>query len=612
MKIIQYPEDRRKVIVGYSLEELKEFFYQMPSAIRLSAIKRLPKQNGFREGKDTDYRLNLFFRRMNRWNEAEWGIFSKIWLSWTASNDQFRKLLSFRTGEELEDVIEKMMKDPEESSRVLRSIVSGEITQELIRSWLKFSPFYIDMETLWLVTLAPTQHYRKLQNRLDALEEQMGTNFKNQEDLYKMFFETTQGNLSMLNSSIAEIRREIEEVTEVQNEIAQISNEFKFIGNKTATLNDEMDVLSNLIPSLVSNNEHFKKQLESLVERTNEHERYFNDLSSNYSRLEISLNEINSNEDITNKAWGMRDIQHAAATEKVDSFIERNIVFQGEPTKLSSIESIASHLKNNFNRLGIKLADAKSVSFEVLCAVLSNQFVMFSGSMSMIVAEYCAASLSSHAIKIIKVPIGKTGELVSEERIESWLNETRASGLPLVVIFDGINRSAFEIYGSHLKKYISERIVGLRKEYVPIIFLATLLEGASVLGLSKELLDIGPVFNTDYLGWSYKSTTPSIPGEIDPCLLTRSEIEINDYLELEDLLPNGIIEHGSVLWRKTLAVTYKTMIEINPSFDFTSVNFGWLIPMTMLQLPDHVEQLFDEVELDERSKALIKNMTAEV
>ncbi len=612
MKIIQYPEDRRKVIVGYSHEELKEFFYQMPSAIRLNAIKSLPKQNGFREGKDTDYRLNLFFRRMNRWNEAEWGIFAKIWLSWTASNDQFRKLLSFRTGEELEHVIGKMMKDPEENSRVLKSIVSGEITQELIRSWLKFSPFYIDMETLWLVTLAPTQHYRKLQNRLDALEERMGTNFKNQEELYKMLFETTQGNLSMLNSSIDEIRQEIKEVTLVQNEITRISNKFKAVEGRTTTLNDEMDALSKLLPSLVSNNEHLTERLESLVERTNEHERYFNDLSSNYSRLEISLNEINSNGSITNKAWGLRDIQHATATENVESFIERNIVFEEEPTKLTTIESIVSHLKNNLNRLGIKLADAKSVSFEVLCAVLSNQFIMFSGSMSMMVAEYCAASLSSHAIKIIKVPIGKTGELVSEERIEFWLNETRASGLPLVIIFDGINRSAFEIYGSNLKKFISERIVGLRKEYVPIILLATLLEGSSVLGLSKELLDIGPVFNTDYLGWSYRSTTPYIPGVIDPDILTRNEMEINDYLELEDLLPSGIIEHGSVLWRKTLAVTYKTMIQLNPSFDFTSVNFGWLIPMMMLQLPDHVEQLFDEVELDERSKAIIKNMTAEV
>lgn len=152
----------------------------------------------------------------------------------------------------------------------------------------------------------------------------------------------------------------------------------------------------------------------------------------------------------------------------------------------------------------------------------------------------------------------------------------------------------------------------LKSEDIPIVFMGTIVTGPSVLNLGKEILEIGPVFNTDHIGWNYKNITPYTTGVIDSSILTRQGIEIIDHLEIEDLLPKGIVEHGSILWRKTIAATYKTMIQLDSSFDFSSVNFGWLIPTTSLYFSDHMEQLFDEIELDERCKALINYMKLEI
>lgn len=598
MKFISYPEDRRIAIRSYSFDEFKEFVNHMPAGILLNAIKGLPKRKGFREGKDTEIRLRLFFARIDRWNEDEWRIFSRIWLLWTTSQDLLRNQLGFETVEELKDSIEKMIENQGERSRILNNLVIGKLTQDVIRLWLKFGPFYIDMDTLWLITLAPTQLTKKLQERLDTLEESMDRQFKKQSQI-------VQENLSML---IDEFRQE---VSLLREETVEIMNNINRIEDTISTLNKDMDAFSKWKSISTDNYHHLEGQLALINIKDAELEQHLSDLTSNHSRLEDSFKELNSNELISIAACDKSEVQLAAAAEIVDQVVEKYIEFEATPTKLSSTEEILSLLKYNLNSLGIKLADAKSISFEVLSAVLSNQLVMFSGSMSMFVAEYCAASLCGHTVKIINVPFGKTEELVSEERLGDWITEAKSCDFPIAIIFEGINRSAFEVYGANIKKFIAERIIGLVKEDAPIIFLATLVDGPSVLSLSKELLDIGPVFNTDYVGWSYKNISPYMNGVIDPSLLTSKEMDINDYLEIDDLLPKGIIEHGNILWRKTLASTYKTMIQLDSSFDFSSVNFGWLIPITSMYFSNYAERLFDEIELDERCKALIKQRAME-
>lgn len=602
MDFIDFPEERKLAIKEYSFDEFKEFLNFMPAGVLSNAIKVLPKMKGFRAGKDTEIRLKVFFGRIDRWDEKDWGLFSKIWLLWTASQERLKNLLN---SQDIKGTVEKMIESQSERLRIINNLVNAELTQDVIRYWLKFGPFNIDMDTLWLVTLAPTPMIKKLQGRFDTLER----SFELQDDLLKKQIQIVQENLSILSNDFDEFKQE---VSLLRGEIARITSRTQENAYVLSTLNKDVGKLSKLESISSDSYNRLVERVTSINQKSMELEQHIDALTTNHSRLEDSFKELNLNELISNTMWDKKTVQIAASAEVVDQLVVRSIEFKSTPTQLSSSEEALTHLKNNLNSIGIKLADAKSISFEVLSAVLSNQLVMFSGSMGMFVAEYCAASLCGHIVKVINVPFGKTEEFFSKEQLDEWINEAKSCGYPIAIILEGINRSAFEVYGANLKKFIAERIVDLKNEEIPIIFMATLVTGPSVLTLSRELLDIGPIFNTDCIGWGYKHVTPYINGVIDSNLLIRKKIEMNDYLEIEDLLPRGIVERGSILWRKTIAATYKMMIQLDSSFDFSSVNFGWLIPTTSIYFTDHMEQLFDEIELDERCKALIKHMALEV
>ncbi|MEC0183038.1 hypothetical protein P4H61_16250 [Paenibacillus peoriae] len=604
MNFIDYPEERKIAIREYSFDEFKEFLNFIPAGILSNAIKVLPKMKGFRTGKDTEIRLKVFFGRIDRWDEKEWRLFSKIWLLWTASQDGLKNLLNCQ---DIKYTVEKMIESQDERLRIINNLVHGELTQDVIRYWLRFGPFNIDMDILWLVTLAPTPMIKKLQGRFDNLEERFVTSSEQQDELLKKQMQIMQENLSILSNDSDEFKQGI---SLLRGETARIRNKTQENAYAISTLGKDIDKLSKLESISSDSYKRLVDQVFLIKQKNMELEQHINALAVDHSRLEDGFKEINLNELISNAVWDKNANQIAASAE-ANQLVERSIEFELAPIQLSSSEEALTHLKSNLNSLGIKLADAKSISFEVLSAVLSNQLVMFSGSMAMFVAEYCAASLCGHTVKVINVPFGKTEELVSKERFDEWISEAKSYGHPIAIILEGMNRSAFEVYGANFKKFIAERIVRLKNEKVPIVFMATLVTGPSVLALSREFLEIGPVFNTDYIGWSYKNVTPYTNGVIESNILARQEIEINDYLEIEDLLPKGIVEHGSILWRKTIAATYKTMIQLDSSFDFSSVNFGWLIPTTSMCFSDHMEQLFDEIELDERCKALIKHMTLE-
>lgn len=608
MNFINYSEERRKVIKTYSFDEFKVFLGNIPAGILSDAIKVLPKRKGFRAGKDIDIRLRVYFAKIERWDEKEWSLFSKLWLLWTNAQERLKSILNYQDEKELNDMIIKMLESQSEFSRVIHNLVVGELTQDIIRDWIKFSPFNVDVDIMWLVNLAPTLFTQKLQGRLEILEERFVSSVKQREELLQGTVKSINENISMLSNEFEKYREEISLLLEETSVITEGSQDIEY---KVSELKSEIDALAKWRTLSSNSRKHLVEQVDAINKQIIELVRQIDDINLKLSRQDESFKGLNLNEILSNSLWDKRTVQVAATAEKVDQLIVKDIEFKLPPIQLSCGQDAITHLKKNLNGLGIKLADAKEIAFEVLSAVLTNQLVMFSGSMSMFVAEYCAASLCGNTVKVISVPFGKIDELISEEQLKEWIHEAESCGHPMAIILEGINRSAFEIYGSNIKKFIAERIVGVANWNVPIVFMATLVTGPSVLNISKDYLDIGPVFNTDCVGWKYKNMNPYINGVIDPKLLSKKEMDISDYLEIEDLLPKGIIEHGGILWRKTIAATYKMMIQLDPTFDFSSVNYGWLIPVTSLYFTDRTEQLFDEIELNERSKSLIKHMAME-
>ncbi|GAA3411660.1 hypothetical protein ACFFNY_20595 [Paenibacillus hodogayensis] len=608
MSLISYPEDRRIAIQTYSFDDFRTFLGNIPAGILSSAIKMLPKRKGFRAGKDIDIRLRVYFARIERWDDKEWSLFSKLWILWTDSHARLKSLLNYQDENEFNSLVIKMIDNQDELLRILNNLVIGELAQDVIRDWIKFSPISMNVDSLWLVNLAPTPFTKKLQARLELLEERLVSNVKQSEEKMQKMVRGIDENVFAISkefkefSAIASILRE---------ETSVMAKKSQDIEKNVLELKGEIEALAKREAFPSNTYIHLTEQIGVINSQSIELVKQINEIELKLSRQEESYKGLDLKELLSNTLWDRQTTQVAVTTEKVNRLTIKEVEFILPPIQLASGQDAMIHLKNNLNSLGIKLADAKEIAFEVLAAVLTNQMVMFSGSMSMFAAEYCAASLCGSTVKVISVPFGQIDELISAEQLRQWLNDAESCHQPIAIILEGINRSAFEIYGSNLRKYIAEQIIGRANWNYPVIIMATLVTGPSVLSLSKEYLEIGPVFNTDCIGWSYKNIEPYVNGVIDSKLLLRTDMDISDYLEIEDLLPGGIIEHGSIIWRKTIAATYKMMIQLDPSFNFSSVNYGWLIPITSLHFKERMERPFDEIELDERSKSLIKYMAME-
>lgn len=606
MSLISYPEDRKITIQKYSFDDFRTFLGNIPMGILSSAIKMLPRRKGFRVDKDIDIRLKVYFARIERWDDKEWSLFSKLWVLWTDSHEQLKSLLKYQDEKEFNSLVIKMIDNQDELLKILNNLVIGEVAQDIIREWIKFSPFSMNMDSLWLVNLAPTPFTKKLQARLELLEERLVSNVKQSEEKMQEMVKGIDENVLVLSkefkeySAIASILRE---------ETTGLTKKSQVIEESVLELKGEIKALAKREAFLSNTYKHLTGQIDVINSKSTELVKQVNEIDLKLLGQEESYKGLDPEELLL--LLDRQTNQAAVTAEKANRLTIKEVEFKLPPVQLASGQDAMIHLKKNLNGLGIKLADAKEIAFEVLAAVLTNQMVMFSGSMSLFAAEYCAASLCGNTVKVISVPFGQIDELISEEQLRQWLNEAESYHQPIAIILEGINRSAFEIYGSNLRKYIAEQIIGRANWNYPIFIMATLVTGPSVLSLSKEYLEIGPVFNTDCIGWSYKNIEPYVNGVIDPKLLIKKDIDISDYLEIEDLLPGGIIEHGSILWRKTIAATYKMMIQLDPSFNFSSVNYGWLIPITSLHFKERMEQPFDEIELDERSKSLIKHMAME-
>ncbi|WP_338555573.1 hypothetical protein [Paenibacillus sp. KS-LC4] len=608
MSLIVYPEDRRIAIQTYSFDDFKTFLENLPAGTLLNAIKILPKRKGFRAGKDIEIRLRVYFTRIEHWDDVEWSLFLKLWILWTDSHEPLKSLLNYQDIKEFNSLVIKMIDNQDELLRVLNKLVIGELAQDVIREWIKFSPFSMNMDSLWLINLAPTPFMKKLQSRLELLEERWVSNVKKSEDKIQKLVKEFDENVFALSKEFKEFSVMAFTLREETSAMAKQSQDTE---ESVLELKGEIEVLATRESVPSDTFKHLTEQIGVITSQSNELVKQINEIEFKLSRHEESYKGLDLKELLSNTLWDSQTTQVAVATEKVNQLTIKEVEFKLPPIQLASAQDATIHLKKNLNSLGIKLADAKEIAFEVLAAVLTNQMVMFSGSMSMFAAEYCAASLCGNVVKIISVPFGQIEELISAEQLSQWLNEAESCHQPIAIILEGINRSAFEIYGSNLKKHIAEQIIGRANWNYPIIIMATLVTGSSVLSLSKEYLEIGPVFNVDSIGWSYKNIEPYVNGVINPKLFLKTDMDISDYLEIEDLLPGGIIEQGSILWRKTIAATYKMMIQLDSSFNFSSVNYGWLIPITSLHFKKRMEQPFDEIELDERSKSLIKHMAME-
>jgi len=173
------------------------------------------------------------------------------------------------------------------------------------------------------------------------------------------------------------------------------------------------------------------------------------------------------------------------------------------PKNLSSIEEVLNQLTDNLKAGGLIQGSAKKLAKEIFAGLRAGEVIVFSGALAFNVVTACiqAIAVTKQLPTVIHIPIGLLNGQQFDEYLWNVIRKTKSSGNLCAIILEGINRSALEGYGQALHQIIAQRLLGQTDLAPHIVFFGTLIEGLVALPPPLELCELGPIFDTNVLGW---------------------------------------------------------------------------------------------------------------
>ncbi|WP_035295389.1 hypothetical protein [Brevibacillus thermoruber] len=636
-----YSEEKREIINSYTIEQLKKFALQIPPNKLQEILKNLPPVKGFRPGKDIPIRLVTFFKKINRWTDDDWGLMAKIWALWTENNPVILKVLNVQSRTELDVVVQKMITDQEVRRGFIKKLVqlghTGSMTREMLLDWYNFGPFPLDKQVEDLIDLTIPQAENNLRERLTVAEQKLHaisqeyqsqsadikavqSNYRN---VMKIAAEISdiQSKLMSLDENIQRITVLLKQLENTVNTANKASDDFS---GKLKSLSEEMGLLGSKVDIVEKSIEEIRK--DSVVLSSTLHESV-NDMQLKLIQYEQTVGSIQQNLD--HSLTQISEIANSGFYQQENDFkptyvLRSTALFSrctAESIELANSKAAIDQMVKNLNGLGIKLPQARRMACEVLSALAAGQMVTFDGPLGPIVAERCAHSLAGGAVHMVRIPVGLLDSYFFERHLSAWIDESEISSSPVAIILEGINRSALEVYGAGLRQFIVERVFRLVSKGYNLLIFATIVEGPAAIPIGKEILELGPVFATDSLGWMDKVASQGKQGFI------KSEVwlEITRLPEIkpdwqESLVPDWLLLEGGTLWRRILMTALLFLIEFTNDSDnyiaestaVSAVMFGWILPMALQVCSDRVQEVLDGIELDDRTKVLLMRSVREV
>ncbi len=252
--------------------------------------------------------------------------------------------------------------------------------------------------------------------------------------------------------------------------------------------------------------------------------------------------------------------------------------------QLNDAAQIAGALTTTLQSIGLKKSAAALLAEEIVSATLTNHAVTFKGALAYLVARKCAETVSAGHAWNISIPIGLTDGRSLSAALQTLSSKTSSSVSSVVV--EGLNRSALDSTKDVLLTYSADQAADRR---TPIFCFITLVSGIASLPVEPEHLELGPVFDLDYLDWrlSPEGGVTSVAGSIAPAtvaslrarLVQGGADNIDEGLRvLRKFMPkrNPRIERTVAAAYAALKNVRQNQANISP---LQSLAYGWLIPL---------------------------------
>jgi hypothetical protein len=620
---VEYTQTAIDKLMDSQYLDLREIIQLIPEKKLQNAIKILPKEKGFRPGKDTDIRLQKYIARLKRGIKEDWSLMLELWLIYTESHAVFSKVIEFQNRKELEQAIERMLSSVdflrESITKLVQVAHTENLTQEVLSKWLLFSPFEPDEEIDKLIAIAPSSTENSLKARVSIIEKRIATMEK--EDKYSKELQRIEKlinkiglDFSVLSSKSVNNQMEALQIKDKLNQLETTVNNIKQICNKSI---DDLSSVRSDLSAVVQKTKENNKNVEEIWANINGNTSRINDLENLENEQDVlSAYVENLQRDFQNKLSALSVSSMALQVDFSSQVIKEKMIIQNgeEIVDLETEPDIISHISNNLNKLGIKRPHAKVLATEIRAALATGQMVIFEGSFAQLIAERCASCLTGGQYILLRIPFGLIESISLEKHLRETLNDIELSGGNISVIIEGLNRSAFEIYGTYLKRIISERILRIQESYDSVYFFGVTVEGPSTVTPGVEILELGPLLSVDSVGWMDKPAAPSIIGSIK-----RedwfSEIHLQSSDDWEDtLMPDWLLAAGGAMWRRNIIMTETYASLLKESFDnpLEFCLFGWVVPMILQTNTNQIKNLTDYISNDDRLRLLLLKRAPEV
>ena len=251
---------------------------------------------------------------------------------------------------------------------------------------------------------------------------------------------------------------------------------------------------------------------------------------------------------------------------------------------LTDAEKIVGALTASLQSVGLKRSAAVLLAEEVAAAILTGQAVTFKGALAHLVASKCAETLSSGHAWNISIPIGLTDGRSLSAALHS-LSSKSTSTVPSIVV-EGLNRSALDCTKDALLAYAADHDANYKSS---MFCFSTLVSGIASLPVEPEHLELGPVFDLDYLDWRLApdagaagasgSVTPNVMAPLRAKLTQGGADDIDEALRvLRKFMPkrNPRIERAVAAGYAALK---NSRVGRTNSSPMQSLAYGWFVPL---------------------------------
>lgn len=622
---LRYSAQKKIALPEFRPEYLRDWALAIPPAKLQGILEQLPPvKGGFRPGKDVPVRLQAYFGRMSRWSEEDWFLFGRLWILWTRAHPAIEEGLGVTTPDRLIETVQVMVDAPEARRQALVNLVllsrGGQLTQEIIRIWDQTGPFPPDPEVHSIISSAQTATEAAVPGRIAVIEQRAGQ--------LDNAFQALGADLKSVWVQIRSLQKTAGVVPVLDSAVKSTEEQVKHLSTRLLELEEGngraskgLDSLDNQIRKTRSEVTNLQLQLQALsaeLVKCRDIQETFSleqrELAESASTMNVELRQIRERVDnlsdiVASLGSQMKPIAEPPVSLTTGSHLTARKISADEPMELDSLESAVSHLARNLNLLGIMLPQAQALSLDIIAAITTGQLVTLTGSLAGIVAERCALSLASTDVKQVRIPVGLIDTQCLDTFLDLALTAADTNCSSTAVILDNANFSAFEVYAAGLRRFVAERVLGLTDSMLQLLLFICLTDGPATVQHGKGLLEVGPMFDTDALGWLDSPAKPPIPGCLCPDVW--SSLTVDRRVDWEDAwVPDWFVRSAGPLWRRALsraamvrsALTHSSA---DPALELApELAFGWILPMGLEISPEELNSVLQNASLDVRSTTL--------